>query len=353
MPVSRSTQEISFSETLIGWQRAHGRHALPWQNTRDAYRIWLSEIMLQQTQVTTVIPYFERFVAHFPEISALASAPQQEVMALWSGLGYYSRARNLHRCAQQICALYGGVFPADPVLLATLPGIGRSTAAAIAIFSSGARAAILDGNVKRVLCRVFGIDGYPGTKAVETRLWETAEALLPDSGIEIYTQGLMDLGATVCTRNKPNCPSCPMAGQCVALATGRVIELPQRKPKKTMPEKRLTMLIILDGAEILLLRRPEYGIWGGLWSLPEVESDNPAVVWQAARHFGEVDDCQPLAEFWHVFTHFRLHVAPWLVRIQKRALLAAQQEQIWQRFDQLPHAPLPAPIRKLLSGLSI
>ncbi|HZX26470.1 MAG TPA: A/G-specific adenine glycosylase, partial [Telluria sp.] len=224
-----------FSAAVIAWQRAHGRHTLPWQNTRDAYRVWLSEIMLQQTQVAAVLGYYARFLERFPDVFELARAPSEDVMAHWSGLGYYTRARNLHACAKRVVEEYGGVFPADPALLAQLPGIGRSTAAAIAAFSYGARAAILDGNVKRVFARVFGIDAYPGEKKVEDALWARAEALLPADGIESYTQGLMDLGATLCTRGTPACERCPLAQRCVALATGRTAELPVRKPKKAVP----------------------------------------------------------------------------------------------------------------------
>jgi len=253
----------AFSRAVIDWQVAHGRHALPWQNTRDAYRVWLSEIMLQQTQVTAVIPYYARFLARFPDVAALAAASADDVMACWAGLGYYSRARNLHRCAQRVVSEHGGVFPADPLLLAELPGIGRSTAAAISAFAYGTRAAILDGNVKRVFARVFGIDEYPGVKAVENALWQTAEALLPQAGIEAYTQGLMDLGATLCTRSQPACPRCPLAARCLALASGRTAELPVRKPKKAVPLKSATMLVIIDRAQVLLERRPATGIWGG------------------------------------------------------------------------------------------
>src|SRR3569833_3131900 len=199
-----------FAEIVIEWQKAYGRHALPWQNTRDPYRIWLSEIMLQQTQVAAVIPYYQRFLLRFPDVQSLATAVQEEVMAHWSGLGYYSRARNLHRCAQRVCIEYQGIFPDDPALLAALPGIGRSTAAAIAAFAYGVRAAILDGNVKRVFCRVFGVEGFPGEKAVENLLWQRAVALLPEADVEAYTQGLMDMGATLCTRGKPTNNNCPM-----------------------------------------------------------------------------------------------------------------------------------------------
>src|SRR3954452_4860522 len=206
---SASSLTSDFSSRLVAWQRKHGRHALPWQNTRDAYRIWLSEIMLQQTQVAAVLGYYARFLERFPTVGVLAEAPLDDVMACWSGLGYYTRARNLHACARRVLAEYGAVFPSDPALLADLPGIGRSTAAAISAFSSGTRAAILDGNVKRVFARVFGVDQYPGLKPVEEALWRRADALLPETGIERYTQGLMDLGATLCTRSSPDCSRCP------------------------------------------------------------------------------------------------------------------------------------------------
>ena len=210
----------SFSASVIDWQKQYGRHALPWQNTRDAYRVWLSEIMLQQTQVAAVIPYYQRFLQRFPDVFSLASAPQEDVMAHWSGLGYYTRARNLHKCAQMVVAQYAGQFPQDPMQLAELPGIGRSTAAAIAAFSYGVRAAILDGNVKRVFARVFGVDAYPGEKKVEEALWLRAQALLPEQGIEAYTQGLMDLGASLCSRSKPSCERCPLNTRLRGLAAG-------------------------------------------------------------------------------------------------------------------------------------
>ncbi|MCH2221614.1 MAG: A/G-specific adenine glycosylase, partial [Dechloromonas sp.] len=205
-----------FTEQLITWQKVAGRHDLPWQNTRDAYRIWLSEIMLQQTQVGTVIPYYLRFLDSFPTVEALAAAPIEAVIEHWAGLGYYARARNLHRCAQQVATHFGGKFPANANELAELPGIGRSTAAAVAAFAFGQRAAILDGNVKRVLCRQFGIDGFPGQAAIHRKLWDLAESLLPEGDIERYTQGLMDLGATLCTRSRPRCDDCPVAAGCVA-----------------------------------------------------------------------------------------------------------------------------------------
>jgi A/G-specific adenine glycosylase len=341
-----------FSADVIGWQKRHGRHALPWQNTRDAYRIWLSEIMLQQTQVAAVIPYYQRFLQRFRDVAALAAAAPEEVMAHWSGLGYYSRARNLHRCAQRVCAEYGGVFPADPKLLADLPGIGRSTAAAISAFAHGTRAAILDGNVKRVFCRVFGIDGYPGSKPVEDALWRRAEALLPQADMQAYTQGLMDLGATVCTRGRPACERCPLAHRCIAYQTGRTAELPLRKPKKAIPERQATMLVIVDRAHVLLEQRPGSGIWGGLLSLPELPGDADArALEQAVALFGDIAATDRLQPFSHTFTHFKLHVAPWRIRLRARRHLAGELPHVWYPIERLAQAPLPAPVKKLLLGL--
>lgn len=356
---SADFSDPGFSEAVIRWQKQHGRHALPWQNTRDAYRIWLSEIMLQQTQVAAVIPYYQRFLARFPDVRSLAAAEAEQVMAHWSGLGYYSRARNLHRCAQRIVAEHGGVFPNDPAVLADLPGIGRSTAAAIAAFSYGARAAILDGNVKRVFCRVFGIDGFPGVKTVENHLWQRAVTLLPQYDVEAYTQGLMDLGATLCTRSRPACGTCPLAQRCAALATDRVHELPMRKPKKAIPEKRTSMLVIADQGQVLLEQRPESGIWGGLLSLPEIAPPDSGdgslpedVVANAVAHVGAVKYCERLQPFSHVFTHFRLHVAPYRVSLQTRTLQVRQQERhVWYPTDRLAGAPLPAPVKRLLLEL--
>jgi A/G-specific adenine glycosylase len=358
--VAADLADPTFSAAVIRWQKQHGRHKLPWQNTRDAYRIWLSEIMLQQTQVAAVIPYYARFLARFPDVASLAAAPADEVMAHWSGLGYYSRARNLHRCAQRICAEYGGVFPADPELLADLPGIGRSTAAAISAFAHGTRAAILDGNVKRVFCRIFGIDGYPGEKPVEQILWHRAEALLPVQEMEAYTQGLMDLGATLCTRSKPSCARCPMAQRCIAFATNRVDHLPVRKPKKTIPEKQTSMLVIVDRNQVLLEQRPGIGIWGGLLSLPELDrltpewdgsADQPsmqAAITEAIAPFGTPACCERLLPFSHGFTHFKLHVSPYRVTLARRLAPAGQTNHVWYEIEKLAQAPLPAPVKKLL-----
>nr|WP_229474956.1 A/G-specific adenine glycosylase [Pseudoduganella lurida] len=352
----------TFSAALIAWQKQHGRHTLPWQNTRDAYRVWLSEIMLQQTQVAAVLAYYARFLERFPTVADLAAAPVEDVMAQWSGLGYYTRARNLHKCAQRVVAEYGGVFPADPALLADLPGIGRSTAAAITAFSYGTRAAIMDGNVKRVFARVFGIDTFPGERRTEEAMWRRAEALLPEADIESYTQGLMDLGATLCTRSSPDCPRCPMQSRCVAYATGRVAELPVRKPKKATPEKHATMLLVVHEGQVLLEQRPGAGIWGGLLSLPEVaghvaadDGAYPQVdeegVGRALLPFGVAESRERLNVVVHGFTHYRLQIVPLLVRLAQRAPLAADGRYVWLEVGKIGEAALPAPVKKLLVEL--
>ena len=352
----------TFSKAVIDWQRSHGRHTLPWQNTTDAYRVWLSEIMLQQTQVAAVLGYYARFLERFPTVHDLAAAPVEDVMTYWSGLGYYTRARNLHACARRVVAEYGGAFPSDPLLLADLPGIGRSTAAAITAFSNGTRAAIMDGNVKRVFARVFGVEQYPGEKRVEEALWRRADALLPAEGIESYTQGLMDLGATLCTRARPDCGRCPLQTRCVAYATGRTAELPVRKPKKASPEKRADLLVAVFDGEVLLEQRPGSGIWGGLLSLPEVEghvalgdaapaslAPLPAAMAEALARFGELEEVQALLPLVHVFTHYKLHI--FAHKVTPLARPAAPAGCVWWKLADIEGAALPAPVKKLLLEL--
>ncbi len=343
---------------MITWQKSHGRHNLPWQQSRDAYRVWLSEIMLQQTQVAAVIPYYLRFLASFPDVRCLANASSEQVMAHWSGLGYYTRARNLHACAKRVVAEFGGQFPADPAVLAELPGIGRSTAAAIAAFAYGARAAILDGNVKRVFARVFGIEGFPGTRQIELAMWQRAEALLPADvpGIESYTQGLMDLGATVCSRSRPRCGVCPLSARCVALATDRVADLPAKKGKKAVPQRQVRMMLVLDDqGQVLLEKRPELGIWGGLYSLPELayrtdqsERDIAQGIGEALASLGDLESLRALPPFAHGFTHFKLDIHPTLCRLHRRATAVAQDSLVWIPLAQYDEAPLPSPIKKML-----
>ena len=333
-----------FAPRLLAWHRRHGRHDLPWQNTRDPYRIWLSEIMLQQTQVATVVPYYERFLARFPALPALAVATPDEVMAHWAGLGYYARARNLHRCAQVLVTEHGGRFPESAAAIAGLPGIGRSTAAAIAAFAFGQRGAILDGNVKRVLCRVFGIDGFPGKPAVERELWTLAESLLPEAGIEAYTQGIMDLGATLCTRSRPDCATCPMRGLCVAERDGRQAELPTAKPARRVPEKTADYCILLAGGKVLLERRPPAGIWGGLLALPEGRPET------LASQLGiQIRNVRPLPPLRHAFTHFRLTLQA--VRCDVGTALACTESRyVWLPLAEVASAGLPTPMRKLLTS---
>jgi A/G-specific adenine glycosylase len=363
--VQAEYREPEFSQTIVQWQKQHGRHSLPWQQSRDAYRVWLSEIMLQQTQVTAVIPYYQRFLQSFPDLESLARAPSEQVMAHWSGLGYYTRARNLHRCAQQVVREYDGRFPSDPALLQELPGIGRSTAAAIAAFSYGTRAAIMDGNVKRVFARVFGIDTYPGEKKTEQQMWARAQALLPERDIESYTQGLMDLGATVCTRGKPDCPRCPLQPRCNAWATGRTASLPVTKPKKLIPVKRSIMLVLQYDAQVLLETRPATGIWGGLLSVPELDgmrlpdqaqpeftADELQQAAQAfAMQFGSILGMQKLPAFTHVFTHFRLQICPLRIRLQTRLPRIEEGAYQWLDLAEVADAALPAPVKKMLLNL--
>lgn len=357
-----------FGARVVDWQRVHGRHDLPWQNTRDPYRIWLSEIMLQQTQVSAVIDYFQRFVAQLPTVQALAAAPADQVMALWAGLGYYSRARNLHRCAMQVVSDHGGRFPTDPAVLATLPGIGRSTAAAIAAFSAGVRSPILDGNVKRVFARFFGIHGHPGERVIESRMWGLAEAALPVPGprqaddMVAYTQGLMDLGATVCSRGKPACladaAACPLSADCVARRDGLTATLPTPKPRAAVPERSTVMVMVRHGRDVLLQLRPDSGVWGGLWSLPEMPVAtvpfDPELAEQEAlgyaRAFGEPSRADMAGELVHVFTHFRLLIRA--IRVDMAALSLREPDsgpaRRWLSLDDLDALGTPAPVRKLL-----
>jgi A/G-specific adenine glycosylase len=334
----------SLAAQVIAWQRQHGRHALPWHGSRDPYRVWLSEVMLQQTQVTTVLDYYARFLARFPEVGALAAAPLDDVLALWSGLGYYSRARNLHRCAQAVMADHGGRFPDSAAMLATLPGIGRSTAAAIAAFCFGERAAILDGNVKRVLTRAIGFADDLAEARHERALWLQAESLLPQQGVEAYTQGLMDLGATVCLPRQPRCDACPLQARCVALSQGRPRAYPVKTRKLKRSRRRHGILWLQQGDRVWLAQRPDAGVWAGLWSLPEADS---------AEHWAAQSDAWPgegeaLAPFMHVLTHVDWTLEPYRWRLPDDAAEPVLQGR-WFSLDAALQLGLPAPVRKLIS----
>lgn len=330
-----------FASTVIAWQRSCGRHDLPWQKTRDPYRLWVAEVMLQQTQVAAVIPYYRRFLRRFPSVRSLAAASEEAVLALWSGLGYYARARNLHRAARQI-AEQGGRFAREPRALAQLPGLGRSSAAAVAVFAFGARAAILDGNARRVLARCFGRDG-------ERQLWRLAERLLPRRGIRAYTQGLMDLGATVCLRARPRCIECPLARRCVARREERIGELPAPKARQELAVKEAVWFVLLKAGQVLLERRPAPGLWGGLWTFPE--GDGKSV--SRARMLGyDVARARELQLIEHRFTHFRLRVRPLLCEVRQSTPRAEAPGRLWVEVSEAAQAAVPQPVKRLLEALA-
>jgi A/G-specific adenine glycosylase len=353
--VTTDTPTPRFAARLLEWHAHHGRHDLPWQQPRTPYRVWLSEVMLQQTQVATVIPYFQRFTAALPDLDSLARAQPDHVMALWAGLGYYSRARNLQRAAQLCVERHGGDLPRDLDALLALPGIGRSTAGAILAQAWGERAAILDGNVKRVLCRSHGIDGFPGTPAVERRLWLLAEALLPDDALADYTQAIMDLGATVCTRSAPRCGVCPLRADCIAFSQSRVAELPSPRPARVLPKRELSWLVLSDGdGRILLQRRPPQGIWGGLWSLPEF-ADAGAMATALAQRLREAFEVEQLPPVRHVFTHFALTAHPVrcvVGQADARLSVADGDHERWMSRGEIASVGLPQPVRRLLATLA-
>ncbi|MDO1528318.1 A/G-specific adenine glycosylase [Fulvimonas sp. R45] len=344
------------ADALLAWYDDHGRHDLPWQQAaadgrRDAYRVWLSEVMLQQTQVATVIPYFHRFVEALPTLRDLAAADEDRVLALWSGLGYYRRARFLHRAAQRCVERHGGELPHDFDALSALPGIGRSTAGAILAQAHGLRFPILDGNVKRVLTRYHGIHGHPGESAVEKQLWRHADAHTPAARVADYTQAIMDLGATVCVRSRPSCEACPLAAGCVARRDGLTAQLPSPRPRKALPERATVLLLLRDGrGRVLLERRGPQGVWSGLWSLPEAADTDAA--WRAAQRHARIDDAQALAPFVHVFSHYRLVVEPLLFDgATPLPGIADHPDLRWCDAGDLAALGLPAPVRGLLQSL--
>ena len=341
-----------FARKLIAWQRAHGRHGLPWQGTRDPYRIWLAEIMLQQTQVAAVIPYYRRFLREFPTVQALARAKLDRILRLWSGLGYYARARNLHRAAHLVVRRFNGTFPENARCLEQLPGIGRSTAAAIAVFAFGRREAILDGNARRVLARYFGVTRPRAEPTGEKRLWELAERCTPQAQLAEYTQAIMDLGATLCVRRKPLCARCPLASSCFARRTGRQHELPA--PRRASPRHRREVFMVValaDSGGVLLERRPESGVWGGLWCLPEFSTATAATAF-ARDSLGAACAPRPLAALEHAFTHFDLTITPLLVHCAPGTTVMEAGAGLWYNVREPQRIGLPAPITTLLSRLA-
>ena len=343
----------AFADRLLHWYDRDGRHDLPWQHPRTPYRVWLAEIMLQQTQVQTVIPYYVRFLEALPSLPALAAADSDRVLALWAGLGYYARARNLHKAAQVCVQQHGGELPGDFEALCALPGIGCSTAGAILAQAHGQRLPILDGNVKRTLCRFHGIGGWPGGPAVERQLWQIAEQHLPATRLADYTQAIMDFGATLCTRHDPACVLCPLQDDCVACREGRVDLLPEAKPGKPLPERRTLMLLLRNAqGHVLLARRPATGVWSGMWSLPEASDHDEARSFVARHAQADFDaaDLLPLIE--HTFSHYRLHIEPLSWRIADATPAIGDNADLrWQPFDRLAEVGLPAPVKKLLGSL--
>lgn len=340
-----------FAAKVITWQKQHGRHDLPWQNTTDPYAIWISEIMLQQTQVTAVIGYYANFMQRFPTISALADASQEQVLQSWSGLGYYSRARNLHASAQTIVDEFDSVFPLAFDDILSLPGIGRSTAAAISTFALDNPQPILDGNVKRVFARHYLIEGWTGTPAIANNMWRIAEQENPTESAIAYTQGLMDLGATICTRSKPKCNDCPLMKSCKAYANNKTHCLPTPKPKKVIPQKETTMLVIRIGNEVLLEKRPQKGIWAGLWSLPEISMAEIARE-VAQEKFGfTVEPDEPLAIINHAFTHYKLAITPQPLQVTSTPNQSQFSGHIWLTIEDAVGAAIPTPVRNILLSL--
>jgi A/G-specific adenine glycosylase len=341
-----------FAGKLLAWFDVSGRHDLPWQHPRTPYRVWLSEIMLQQTQVRVVVPYFERFIAALPDVPALAAAPLDEVLALWSGLGYYARARNLHAAARTCAERHDGELPRDFDALVALPGIGRSTAGAILAQAWGDCFPILDGNVKRVLCRYHGIEGWPGSPKVEKQLWQLAGAHLPSRRLADYTQAQMDFGATLCTRHDPACVLCPLQDDCIALATGRIAELPTPKPGKPLPERSAHVLLLRDArGRMLMQRRPPTGVWASLWSLPQAGTHEDARQWFETHVDGDYDAGEPLDPIAHGFTHYRLDLRPLRWReVAARATVRDNDDLRWVARGDLAALGIPAPIRILLDA---
>lgn len=338
-----------FSQQVLDWFDEHGRKTLPWQQDISAYRVWVSEIMLQQTQVTTVIPYFERFMQRFPTVVDLAQAPQDDVLHLWTGLGYYARARNLHKAAQLIASEYNGEFPQTLEEVVALPGIGRSTAGAVLSIACGQNHPILDGNVKRVLARYYAVEGWPGQKPVENQLWEYATANTPDERCNHYTQAMMDLGAMVCTRSKPRCDECPLQSGCLAYAQGRQTEFPGKKPKKALPVRTTSMLAVFYQGSVLMEQRPPTGLWGGLFGFLETQLELEEAI--KALPF-RTSDQKALESFRHTFSHFHLDIQPYLLFADSPdGMQVNESNQRWFNIDESLGVGTAAPTQKIISQI--
>lgn len=339
----------NFSKSLIFWHKKYGRHDLPWQFDPTPYHIWVSEIMLQQTQVNTVIPYYTRFIDRFPDIQSLANAELDEVLSHWAGLGYYARGRNLYHAAQMICDEHGGTIPASKEKLLTLPGIGRSTASAIMALAFNQRHAILDGNVKRVLSRFYAISGWPGESAVEKQLWQLAENLTPERNVAQYTQAMMDLGATVCTRSQAKCDICPISQRCLARQEESQYKYPTPKPKKSIPLRKIVFLLLENKAgEILFQRRPPTGIWGGLWCFPECSTDDDIEKWLLAEKGLSGSISRQLSVIKHTLTHFRMEILPIHLKIKQCNNVKEMDDHRWRLAGDALKFGVPAPVRNLL-----
>jgi A/G-specific adenine glycosylase len=345
----------TFSSALLAWYDQYGRKHLPWQQARTPYRVWVSEIMLQQTQVNTVLPYYERFMRRFPTVSELALADEDTVLHHWTGLGYYARARNLHKTAQLVHGQHGGNFPQTVEELSALPGIGRSTAGAILALGSGKHAVILDGNVKRVLCRVHCVEGWPEQPKVQQKLWQLAERLTPFARCAEYTQAIMDLGASLCARSKPACALCPVNTLCAAHLGNRTAEFPQRKPAKTLPVKSTFMLIFhhQEAQQVLLEKRPPQGIWGGLWSFPETDDISSFDTVLNGALFAAPETAQRWSALRHTFSHYHLDITPVVIPLDRRHISIMENER-WHWYDlrQPAELGLAAPVKKLLAKLA-
>ncbi|WP_313048411.1 A/G-specific adenine glycosylase [Atlantibacter subterraneus] len=343
-------QAQQFSRQVLDWYDKYGRKTLPWQIEKTPYKVWLSEVMLQQTQVATVIPYFNRFMARFPGVTDLANAPLDEVLHLWTGLGYYARARNLHKAAKMVAEQYGGVFPQTFDDVAALPGVGRSTAGAILSLSLGQHFPILDGNVKRVLARCYAVEGWPGKKEVEKKLWSLSEAVTPAKGVERFNQAMMDLGAMVCTRSRPKCEICPLQLGCVAYATQSWARYPGKKPKQVLPEKVGYFLLMQQDNTVRLTQRPPVGLWGGLFCFPQFDSEQSLREWLAKRNI-KADTLTQLNAFRHTFSHFHLDIIPMWLSVSSQASCVEEESALWYNLAQPPSVGLAAPVERLLQQL--